>query len=92
MKLIVDNGSTKADWCFANESGIIQIIQTEGINPIIQSEQSIETILQNQFQQTDTLDIDLQKVVSVFSMVPAATKFHKGSYHFLLRKIIKNRS
>ena len=89
MKLIVDNGSTKADWCFADESGIIQIIQTEGINPIIQSEQSIETILQNQFQQTDTLDIDLQNVASVFFYGAGCNSSTKEVIISLLRKIIK---
>ena len=34
MILIVDSGSTKADWCYIGDNGKSQIARTEGINPV----------------------------------------------------------
>lgn len=40
MILIVDSGSTKADWCFCENKSIIHRVQTPGINPYFHSAQS----------------------------------------------------
>ncbi|MBC6399825.1 MAG: hypothetical protein GDA37_02215 [Ekhidna sp.] len=45
MFLVVDSGSTKTDWCLVNQNGIIQSIQTEGINPLLMSPDSITDII-----------------------------------------------
>ena len=37
MKLIVDSGSTKTDWCFADSSDVYVLVHTDGINPVVQS-------------------------------------------------------
>jgi glucosamine kinase len=89
MKLIVDNGSTKADWCFTDENGIIQIIQTDGINPIIQSEQCVKNILQSQlYQQIIKLNIDVQNVSNFFFYGAGCTDSTKDNIASLLRKAI----
>lgn len=45
MKLIVDSGSTKTDWCFANSPDDSTVIKTEGINPSIQSREHIASVV-----------------------------------------------
>lgn len=91
MKLIVDNGSTKADWCFTDKNGIVQLFQTDGINPVVQSEQSIEKILQDQFcQQTKALGIDIQNVSNVFFYGAGCNSYTKGSIVSLLRKSLNS--
>ena len=48
MKLIVDSGSTKTDWCFAQSSDTYVLVQTDGINPIVQSFDEIVSVVQGQ--------------------------------------------
>lgn len=48
MKLIVDSGSTKTDWCFAESSDVYVLVQTEGINPVVQSYDEILSVVQEQ--------------------------------------------
>lgn len=43
--LIADSGSTKTDWCLADEQGPLARIATQGINPIHQSDEQIAAIL-----------------------------------------------
>ena len=45
MFLVVDGGSTKTDWCLINQNGIVQILQTEGINPLLVSADIITNII-----------------------------------------------
>lgn len=45
MFLIVDSGSTKTDWCLADNGKIAQCISTQGINPFHQSEEEISHII-----------------------------------------------
>ena len=45
MSLVVDGGSTKTDWCLINQNGIVQILQTEGINPLLVSADLITNII-----------------------------------------------
>lgn len=45
MILIVDSGSTKTHWCFAKTATQYELLSTDGINPIIQSADSVQAIL-----------------------------------------------
>ena len=45
MKLIADSGSTKTDWVLTDGDGVRQRCQTQGINPIHQSEDAIRRVL-----------------------------------------------
>lgn len=48
MKLIVDSGSTKTDWCFAESSDVYVLVHTDGINPVVQSYDEILSVVQEQ--------------------------------------------
>lgn len=48
MKLIVDSGSTKTDWCFAELSDVYVLVHTDGINPVVQSYDEILSVVQEQ--------------------------------------------
>lgn len=48
MKLIADSGSTKTDWCLTDGNDVKARITTQGINPIHQSEETIEGILRTE--------------------------------------------
>lgn len=48
MKLIVDSGSTKTDWCFADSSDVYILVHTDGINPVVQSYDEILSVVQEQ--------------------------------------------
>ncbi|MBO4658573.1 MAG: ATPase [Prevotella sp.] len=43
--LIADSGSTKTDWCLADERGAITYASTQGINPVHQTDEQIACIL-----------------------------------------------
>ena len=45
MKLIVDSGSTKTDWCFSENGEIDARIVTKGINPIVQKVEEMGSIM-----------------------------------------------
>ena len=48
MKLIADSGSTKTDWCLCNGDTVLTTIQSQGINPYHQAEETIEQVLRNE--------------------------------------------
>jgi glucosamine kinase len=51
MLLITDSGSTKTEWCLLNnETKTHKILQTSGINPYYQDEETIYGILKNEFK------------------------------------------
>jgi N-acetylglucosamine kinase-like BadF-type ATPase len=58
MNIIVDSGSTKADWAFIEGSNIIIEYKTRGINPVFLSEEEITELIR-----TDLPDEALQKPV-----------------------------
>ena len=64
MKLIVDSGSTKTDWCFADSVSDYKSICTTGINPITLSANAIKEIIETQLmpavlrEEIDIADID----------------------------------
>lgn len=48
MILIVDSGSTKTDWCVANDRGMLWRHSTQGINPIVQGVDVAERVLRSE--------------------------------------------
>lgn len=48
MHLIADSGSTKTDWCLCDGSTIITTLQSQGINPYHQAEETIEEVLREE--------------------------------------------
>lgn len=67
MKLIADNGSTKCDWCLINDKRILQIIKTDGINPITQTEHEIGKILHTRIKsELYSRQIDPQSISDIF--------------------------
>ncbi|MCB0706835.1 MAG: hypothetical protein KDC34_16075 [Saprospiraceae bacterium] len=49
MLLVADSGSTKADWTFVGENGLMQKISTKGINPVFHDKAFILDELKHQF-------------------------------------------
>lgn len=45
MKLIIDSGSTKSDWCFQNRGEIVLCVTSQGINPFHQNRDVICSII-----------------------------------------------
>lgn len=56
LKLIADSGSTKTDWCTCNQSGILQHIHTQGINPFHQSPEEVVGIIREMADQVTDKD------------------------------------
>lgn len=50
MILIADSGSTKTLWCFIEKNGTINYHTTSGINPVHQTSQEIEHLLQKELK------------------------------------------
>ena len=48
MWLIVDSGSTKTDWALALSAQNYSIINTAGINPVVQSEEQVRQNIQHE--------------------------------------------
>ena len=52
MTIIADSGSTKTDWCLCEEGRVVATIQTQGINPFHQTEETIRRILHDELCST----------------------------------------
>ncbi len=48
MKLISDSGSTKTDWLLTDKDFVVASCRTQGINPFIQSEEFIESVIRDE--------------------------------------------
>jgi len=57
-KLIVDSGSTKTDWCLCRSGEVIQILQTQGLNPYHQSEEVIAEVLRDELMNALRVELD----------------------------------
>ena len=67
VKLIVDSGSTKTDWCFAMPSGALVSVKTGGINPAVQDAEIIEATIKNHLLPSlPTQDIDPNEVGEIY--------------------------
>lgn len=62
MTIIVDSGSTKADWCVAEDGEVLCSVTTQGISPIHQSPEAIHRIIAGQL-------LSVPAFVDVLSMV-----------------------
>ena len=67
MHLIADSGSTKTDWCLCDGSTILTTIQSQGINPYHQSEETIEQVLREELlpQLGQNLELSIQNSLKV---------------------------
>lgn len=51
MKLIVDSGSTKADWALVDDAGeMVRLVKTQGINPVHQSDEEILHVMREELE------------------------------------------
>lgn len=67
VKLIVDSGSTKTDWCFAMPSGALVSVKTGGINPAVQDAAIIEATIKNHLLPSlPAQDIDPNEVGEIY--------------------------
>ena len=67
MILIVDSGSTKTDWCFVYDKYTTHIIQTKGINPVVQSQEDIKQTIEDEFvNKSRHKEIDLHDVHHIY--------------------------
>ena len=48
MTIIADSGSTKTDWCLCEEGRVVATIQTQGISPFHQTEETIRRIVRDE--------------------------------------------
>lgn len=62
MKLIIDCGSTKADWVLLEDSKVLKLFKTEGFNPNYTSEDSILNIIDNESSYKE----DIQSISEIF--------------------------
>lgn len=61
MVIIVDSGSTKADWCIVEDGCVLSMVTTQGINPIHQMPETIMEVVNKQlFADTNFCQILLQ--------------------------------
>lgn len=89
MKLIVDSGSTKTDWCFAQSPSTYVLIQTGGINPIVQSFNEISVVVRDQmFSQVVQQRVDLEALDSVFFYGAGCTIKHCAIIEKVLRSVL----
>ena len=56
--LIADSGSTKTDWCVAENGGILRRIQAEGINPVYLTDEELCGAARSVARQLDGLRPD----------------------------------
>lgn len=53
MKLIIESGSTKADWRSVSEDGTVRSLQTAGMNPLFQDAEEIGRVIAKALPQLD---------------------------------------
>ena len=91
MILIVDSGSTKTSWCFAEIGGERIVVETGGINPAVQSEHYVHAIVAQQLTaEMQTKGLNLESIDEVFFYGAGCTPQAKGvverQLHALLGK------
>ena len=57
MMLIADSGSTKTDWAWIEYGTIVHRVTTAGINPVHQSEEDIEKVVEQFFPRKEEGDM-----------------------------------
>ncbi len=56
--LIADSGSTKTDWALLSDGDVVRQWQTSGINPVMQTTNSIIATLQSDYSHWSDFDVD----------------------------------
>lgn len=93
MILIADSGSSKTDWCFAISHKEYVIIKTEGINPIVQSQDYISNILFKQFMpQVQQKGLDVTSLESIRFYGAGCTPEKSDVVANLLRNCVMRRN
>ncbi len=64
MLLIADSGSTKTEWCFADDKKVLVSVTTQGINPYFQSEEEILQLLKTEL--LPSLNLPISKLQIFF--------------------------
>ena len=89
MKLIVDSGSTKTDWCFAQSSSTYTLIQTDGINPIVQPSNEIISIVRDQmYSSVVQQQVDLESLNSIYFYGAGCTIEHCAIIEQVLHSVL----
>jgi glucosamine kinase len=87
MKVVVDGGSTKADWKMINAEGITSLT-TKGFNPVFHSEEQIFEALSEAFADKD---LHTAKAEQIFYYGAGCwDDRRKGTVHRALQRIFKN--
>lgn len=91
MKLVVDSGSTKTDWCFIGQSGQQVILDTDGINPAVQNSQAISSVLSDQLiPMIQSKQLNSSEIDGIFFYGAGCTPQKKGIIANLLRTFFCN--
>lgn len=91
MILIVDSGSTKTDWCFVYDKYTTHIIQTKGINPVVQSQEDIKQTIEDEFvNKSRHKEIDLHDVHHIYYYGAGCVTDKKYIIEQLLKKVFHN--
>lgn len=89
MKLIVDSGSTKTDWCFADSSDVYVLVHTDGINPVVQSYDEILSVVQEQMlPRAKQQSLDLASLDEVYFYGAGCTPELKAVVENALRVVV----
>ncbi len=88
MKLIVDSGSTKADWALVNESGQVIYTHTMGLNPYFHGPEKVEEVLS---QKEFTSVVPVNSIQEVFFYgAGCPDEFYCSKMASGLKRVFKN--
>lgn len=88
MILVVDSGSTKADWAIISEGNNCKIISTQGLNPYFHDDEKVKEVLtQDSFNKEVPLE-DVKKVFFYGAGCP--DEFYRGKMKISLASVFKN--
>lgn len=79
LKLIIESGSTKTDWCFIGTNNQISQFKTSGINPRLQSSEEI----------ISCIEIEIGKEIKQFQSIDIIYYYGAGIANESLSEIIK---
>lgn len=88
MILVVDSGSTKADWAIISENRETKIISTQGLNPYFHDDEKVKEVLN---QQSFKDEVDLTKVKNVFFYgAGCPDEYYRGKMRTSLTNVFNN--
>lgn len=62
MRIIVESGATKADWCAISDNGQVTRIQTEGMNVAVMSQDAVDSIIAKALPQLNPEGEEVKKI------------------------------